>query len=762
MISLHPKRLLIATAALLVTGCQMDDIRHYGEKCPGVTEIYNDGVLQCSADHLASCPSEYADALAANVCPTVYYKCSTNNGTKICSSGCPGTEKMKVCKGKCYLAERLTITHDDAGNEVCNFACPEECPDDCNEYGVCNCPADCKRGCDAEGKCNPCEENESIYADDENAICQNLICHAGIFVPDSDFNSENLSCNESLTGLGTCKNGSTDCIDTAGSESLHYCEKGRWIDLNRSCNAENLCTIQGNSFCFGSPVGRICNQSGNAFEDCPNAASCNASKTGCGVCQNGQTRCAGNLIETCVDGGFLSKACDTGSHCEIQNDKALCVPSVCEPGQRKCSNNVIYKCENYKWVIKTACICTEVNGEVKCSDGTEDVCESGEIQCSNNTEQTCVNGEWYTGQACPNGCNPQTGKCNTSGCANNARKCDNSLSMFCSNGNWAVEQACTYGCNEQTGKCNTSECAPNERTCNNGMSMFCSNGNWAVEQACTYGCNPIQGTCYPYCKPGSTKCDALNAVTCDAYGTWGQVMSCPMGCDQNTGTCISTTCNDGDYRCDGQTARNCVDHAWVDSDCTDLNTCITTGYPTKAACMGTCVLTTKTCVDRKIYICTNTAEAPDDPGYNYDNASFWIGTNSTCECSPGEKKCNGDISNICNENGYWNPVTCPKGCNQNTGECKTKDCEGGEMICLNGTFANCMEGGVWGMLPACKQNPGTCDNLNKYVCPTTCDKNDQFCYTTVQDNTQYRFVCNDNKTWILYDICEGKCDKCSH
>lgn len=728
MIKKHSLFLLCA-AALVVAGCQMDEIKPYGERCIGMQAIYYNGELQCSKNNPEACKEDFANALAIERCPTELYQCGARGSTKFCYSGCPGTQKMVVCKDKCFLAKSLVVTYDANDEEICTLQCPDTCPDSCDEYGACHCPSSCINGCDETGACLPCQDGDVLFENDPNEVCTKQVCRSGEFHPNPQFNPDGLSCNADNSGLGSCQNGKTECLTGANGETLHTCISGEWRALDYACESENLCAAMGHSKCFGDPVGQICNEAGNAFEPCPNKASCNSDNSACGLCQNGRTQCAGNMLLTCTEGAFQPKDCGEGKHCEMDANTARCVTNECENGLTKCKNNVIYQCTDHTWNVQTACICTETEGQARCSNDTEDPPTPVE---DDPADSPCTDG---------------------------ATRCAGNAQQTCENNTWGAEVICLMGCNAQTNKCDSSSCEPNARKCNSDTAMYCNNGAWLVEQRCTNGCNPKTGACYPQCAPGERRCDGTNALTCNEEGTWNLRESCGLGCDPDTALCISDTCIDGDKRCDGQTAKNCVDSTWIASDCTSLNSCDVQGNPEKAICMASCAFGAQTCQNGKMFVCTDTA-TNDDIAYNYENGAFWLPNGNTCTCTPGEKACDGRNTKTCGDDGTWSVTSCPDGCNASTGECRTGSCEDGLMVCQNGNYANCINGS-WDTLPGCKEYPETCTNLIGYAC-NPCKPNLVFCYRWT-NLYQYKFICQtDGNSWLLTETCQGsQCDLCN-
>ena len=791
-------RLTLAAAVLLAAGCQMDDIKHYGEKCIGVQAFYSNGELQCSAHDMSSCLPEYADALNMARCPTQDFKCSRYGGASICTSGCPGTQKMVICGGKCYLAKSLSVTYGSNDEEICTLQCPDACPNDCDEYGACKCPTSCTQGCDVEGNCLPCLDFEQSYENDENQVCTKLVCKSGQLKPEASFNPDQFSCNHDKTGVGECLNGKTECREVSGAETLHLCTDGAWRDLKYSCDEGNLCATLGN-VCIGEPIGQHCTAQGSELEPCPGDASCNAAKTACGECQNGRTQCIGSVMQECIDGVFQSKPCETGSHCEMEGNKAKCVTNACELGKKKCSNNIIYVCENYTWQIQTACTCTDENGYVSCSDGTSvcsagetkcenntqfmcsggnwqfvqsclngcdsqlgactATCQSGETKCESNTQYTCSNGNWLFVESCQNGCDSLLGTCASAGCQAGKNKCESNTQYVCSGGSWQFDQTCQNGCDALTDKC-AQACQPNERACNGDSLLKCDNGSWKLAETCDYGCNFSTLSCYPECRPGQKTCDSNVSVACGADGNWGFREDCQQGCDISTGACKSSAgCLNGDYLCTANTARNCVQGKWIESDCGAANTCATSYNPIKAVCTGTCLDGARTCQNDLVYECTSTPPNDTDPAYNYPNARFWVATSATCDCAPGEKACEGNYLKTCNAQFKWESTNCPLGCDAKTKECKTTECDVGEMTCRNGQFANCING-KWDMMPECKPNPESCASLTQAVCGNSCTPGHYLCYR-LNNNKQYQFQCEEDLEWWLIDICYGDASQCN-
>ncbi|MBQ1926269.1 MAG: hypothetical protein II180_09145 [Proteobacteria bacterium] len=717
--------LVLVTAALLSAGCQLDDIKHYGEKCIGMQAIYSNGELQCSAHDMTMCTPEYADALNSARCPTQDFKCNRHGGASICTSGCPGTQKMVICGGKCYLAKSLSVTYGSNGEEICALQCPESCPDDCDEYGACRCPSNCTQGCDIDGNCLPCLDFEQSYENDENQVCTKLVCQSGQFKPELSFNPDQLSCNKAKSGVGVCLNGQTECRKTSDKETLHLCTDGEWRDLEFSCDGGNLCAALGN-MCIGDPIGQRCNAEGNSLEPCPGDVSCNASKTACGECQNGRSSCQGSATQTCIDGVFQTKSCGTGAHCEMAGSKATCVQNGCELGKKKCSNNIIYACENYKWVIQTACTCVDDNGYVYCSDGTEQ-CQAGTTKCENNTHYTCNAGNWQFVENCQNGCDAQSNTCAaSSGCAAGSAKCENNVQYTCSGGNWQFVENCQNGCDAQSNICAASSgCAAGSAKCENNVQYTCSGGNWQFVENCQNGCDAQSNICAASsgCAAGSSKCENNVQYTCSG-GNWQFVENCQNGCDAQSNICAASAgCAAGSSKCENNVQYTCSGGNWqfvenCQNGCdAQSNTC---------AASSNCVANETKCSGNALMAC-------DDYGSWYLARACETGCNpstKTCypECTPGQKTCDGNVSVSCGTDGKWGfRENCPDGCNVSSGACKSSEtCLNGDYRCESNTALNCIEG-KWFESP-CGYN--TCVKSVypvKAVCTGTCVTNSKLC-----------------------------------
>jgi len=112
-------------------------------------------------------------------------------------------------------------------------------------------------------------------------------------------------------------------------------------------------------------------------------------------CSAGETRCAGDAVETCGANGQWS----TPMSCTSQACVGGMCTGHCSPGARQCSGNGVQTCgSDGNWSQPVACV------NQACVSGTcTGSCAPGATQCLNNGVQTCgSDGNWSQPVACVN------------------------------------------------------------------------------------------------------------------------------------------------------------------------------------------------------------------------------------------------------------------------------------------------------------------------------------------------------------------------
>lgn len=213
-----------------------------------------------------------------------------------------------------------------------------------------------------------------------------------------------------------------------------------------------------------------------------------------GVCAPGQTQCAGETPQSCVDGRWVNAAAPCGGatpFCLL----GACKP--CSPGSRECQGLNVNECSVVgEWVATDAC-------SYQCDAGVcSGACTPDTTQCSGTEVQTCN-----------------------------------------SSGAWQFSSQCMYAC--VNGSC-TGVCVPGMAQCSpSGTAQeVCDNtGTWQTTM-CPDACD--DGQCVTGCVPGQMRCDGqFTPQLCDNTGTWQSQTACAQptpDCQSGACTCLQTMC----------------------------------------------------------------------------------------------------------------------------------------------------------------------------------------------------------------------------
>jgi hypothetical protein len=259
-------------------------------------------------------------------------------------------------------------------------------------------------------------------------------------------------------------------------------------------------------------------------------------------CTSGQTKCNGNVVQTCQNNTWVdSQNCaSTGQTCQ----NGACIGGSCTSGQVQCSGNWVQTCTNNTWTNTTDCA---AQGKT-CSNGqcVASGCTNGAVQCNGTVIQTCTNNQWVNGTDCSTqGKICQDGQCVTSGCTNGTTQCSGNWVQTCNNNTWT----------------NTTDCAAQGKVCSGGV--------------CTGG--TASG-----CPAGQTCADVSGGEGFLACSENGQLpANSQTGCSENVAcTIANSSCLCTDQNC---TATVCAQNCGPcpqDQICSDLNKgkmgCLTT------------------------------------------------------------------------------------------------------------------------------------------------------------------------------------------
>jgi hypothetical protein len=260
-----------------------------------------------------------------------------------------------------------------------------------------------------------------------------------------------------------------------------------------------------------------------------------------GVCAPNQTRCFGNLIQTCnASGGWQTQTMCSGSTPACL--ESTCV--ACSPATSQCTmtGNSFETCGDAgSWGSPFSCI------DQTCINGAcTGMCAPNQTQCSGNGVQTCTaNGTWggavpCTNSACING------QCAGS-CTPGALQCSGNGVETCSvSGMWGSPVACA----QPTPTCMNGACTCTETTCGAGGSASCTLLNTTTNcSACGDVCNQSNATsvscngstCSYMCAAGYANC---NTTAPDTDGCECATPACCPGGTNSAAPC-QTTHSDG-------------------------------------------------------------------------------------------------------------------------------------------------------------------------------------------------------------------------
>lgn len=235
------------------------------------------------------------------VCPDACgagWTCNAGSCTCIPDAGC--TDGETRCSGdvaeECVAGAWQTLADCAASNQVCvNGACEDPCQPDCTDVccGDDGCGNQCPDNCQAGYTCNPngCTCDPDASCTDGEVRCLGEVvedCLGGAWQAGVD-----------------CAAGGQECVDGA-------CQDPCQPDCTGVCCGDDGC---GNQCPDSCDVGYTCD---------PNDCLCDPDPN----CTDGQSRCVGDLIQTCVAGAWQDGVdCAAGGQVCVQGT----CQDVCEP-----------------------------------------------------------------------------------------------------------------------------------------------------------------------------------------------------------------------------------------------------------------------------------------------------------------------------------------------------------------------------------------------------------------------------------------------
>ena len=317
------------------------------------------------------------DELCTLGCDETTGKCKGN--VVVCPSECPDDcDDNGVCN--LHVVCPSECPNDCDSNGVCNLhvVCPSECPNDCDSNGVCNdhpvvCPSECPNDCDSNGVCNDHPETVDVVTDATCDWNMTEYCEDNYGYFCNGTNVVKRNCAKAGTGLSCQKlkdDNMVDCVaacDLASFEEYTTCEE-KYV-------ATHLCeeVVGGGHYEF-------------SFTNEPCAIACKN-----GVCTTGELpepgtscgdafkpQCAGQDGYNCVDGLVAKSTCGEGLHCAMEfGAVATACASDCT------ASGDVYSCSDEKTTDNQICrLGTDLNYHLfrqqescssSCTDGVCDI-----------------------------------------------------------------------------------------------------------------------------------------------------------------------------------------------------------------------------------------------------------------------------------------------------------------------------------------------------------------------------------------------------
>ena len=689
-----PKRLQLSILFIaILSGCTLDNINHYGDRCPpdGI-----DGELSyikeptCTAE---SCDiGNYAQNFQNKMCPSDVPECARDDNDRYYCATIQCAEDQHIYHGQCEPDDLENCGQHD-------YSCAKEATgwkDGICQNGKCH-ATECQAGyMSNSGKCeaSECGPGEHSY----KGICE-----------EDDINNcgkHSQACHSVISGWlsGECRDG--QCFATACDELRGYeiidgncrartgCESGLHY-YNGQCEPDDLnnCGNHGNT-CSEQPgwVSGACEMVNNQRE-CHSDEACSG-----GVCIENEcfkTECVASECEDIYEikaGKCVPRTeCDTGSHL-YQNQ---CEPDTvenCGEHNIQCKNIIPGLDEGFcsdKRCVASSCIPGYHLSEETCLQDTPTAC--GEPPKSCEIGQLCANG------TCKDSCDSGTIRCirqdqtavcidpltDSTYCGANSQ-CQNYTT--CGNGKTCIAGTCTQ----------TSCPDPQDTLCTANQNAYCANIFASDAQNCG-SCNYVcaehpqnhatsstcsSGKCQYQCEANHTNCgnaEIPNCIHTDNFKTdANNCGSCGHKCNPNN----NETCQNG-----VSVVSSCKNSCLYNNQCinedahcgTGCSNCNALPNVAKAHCdsSGSCII--DSCIS-SAHIYNNTCE-PDSPSncgsHDYtcsEKVPGWNGgscANHTCK------------ANACTGNYHLYSYTCEQDSDTNCGQ-HGNTCVNGE-TCQNKT-----------------------------------------------------------------------------
>jgi hypothetical protein len=386
-------------------------------------------------------------------------------------------------------------------------------------------------------------------------------------------------------------------------------------------------------------------------------------------------------VELCVEGACASaceEVCDEGEVCDQESRSCIgdecTLAADCGPNERCVSGNCVDSVE-----------CTMSQD---CGEGQSCI------------DSACIDGQCRRDGDCPgelvcvdNACIPEEG------CVVGQIRCNANILITCLAGGEEIEEPCEsdFVCLEGEGsaRCHAIICEADERSCmDTDTTTTCNNtGTALVDEDCAPAEVCTEGVCGPLpCDPFEIGCaDANTAFACDGDG---EIELLPCRDDQfcEEALCRDRACTPGQSECVGDTIVTC-DEAGTQVErvfCGDMPQCV--DVPGGCACVDTtciprvCVPGSRRCVGNGSQACSEdgtTWRAREACG---DDQECVAGSCVSDNCEGGESLCSGEVLLRCQ--GEWVADDCgDRGQLCEDGRCQPRACEPGAALCADGDVA---------------------------------------------------------------------------
>lgn len=550
-----------------------------------------------------------------------------------------------------------------------------------------------------------------------------------------------VSCVEPLCGPGD-----TVC-SAAGAILACSLDQTEYVTPVAQCRSADFCTpggceadpcTPGALSCNGSVL-QLCQESPDgsslsrvAVSDCQTQQLCQATLTqGAGTppaclppaCAAGELRCAGRQMQACNAGrtDFVNRElCATDGLCQAGVGLGVC-PTPCSGST--CNGSILRGCNaDFTALIDlencgTAAECNSVAGTC------DDPCVAGQRRCNGAALEECESPleGWQrletceTGQLCELTLNANRTTCESPRCAPGQRRCTGQALEVCNVGltGFLTERTCTAGqvCDAVNQQCDV--CVAGSVDCEGDLFLRCSaNGQLQSEQQCGAGLCSSAGN-----NVGCLSCPTANAFRCDNQGSLFQcsanqrletqvdVCRTPQLCRAELGKCLGCD-TPGSSRCNGAQVLTCSSENTesVSATCATAALCQTNG--STAACQDrACLPGALECTAGGEVLLCNAAQT----GYRQQSPRVTCESPALCDvsapggcrprtCQSGERRCNGDIVEVCNDD--LTAFRVETDCNDRlfcngaeTCNPATRACQAGAAPCANdGSFCSGTEG----------------------------------------------------------------------